>query len=305
MKRKIKIALLLSLLSPFFGEVISGSTPPLEIINPFSFLFLWAFYGGGVLLIREAWIKWGKGYLRLMLLGIVYGITEEGLAVKSFFDPNWGDLGVLRTYGRVFETNIVWAAWLSIFHAVFSISIPIILIEIFYPDLSEEPLLAKRGLKLTFLAFISALIITFFLLNPYSPPLPQYLLTFLLVLFLIFEIKRTRKKLYIEWEFVQRHPMLYGGLFTTSLFILYLIMPNTEIPFVIPLLLGPVLTVHLYSQMGNLNPKQLLALVLGILGPFLLFYDMVLEFNGIFGMSIVGIGTFLILLRKYQKLREY
>ncbi|KPU62774.1 hypothetical protein EP1X_06890 [Thermococcus sp. EP1] len=303
MEKKIKLALLLSLLSPFFGEVMSGSTPPLEIINPFSFLFLWAFYGGGVLLIREAWIRWGRGYLRLMLLGITYGIIEEGLAVKSFFDPNWMDLGVLATYGRIFETNMVWAVWLSIFHAVFSISIPILLLEIFYPEFKEKSLLAKRGLKITLIAFISALIITFFLLNPYSPPLFQYLLTFLLALFLIFEVKRIRKDLSIEGEFVQRHPMLYGTFFTISLFILYLIMPNTKIPFVISLLLGPAITVHLYGQMRNLNTKQLLALVLGILGPFLLFYDIVLEFNGIFGMSIVGIGTFLILLKKYLELK--
>jgi len=124
---------------------MSGSTPPLEIINPISFLFLWAFYGGGVLLIRELWLRWGKGYARLMILGVTYGIIEEGLAVKSFFDPNWPDLGILGTYGRVLETNLVWAVWLSIFHAVISISVPILLVEILFEDINDKPFLRLRS----------------------------------------------------------------------------------------------------------------------------------------------------------------
>jgi len=89
---------MLSILSPVFGELVSGSSPPLEFFNPLVFVFLWGLYGCGVLLMRELWVRWGKGYMRLMVLGVVYGIIEEGLAIKSFFDPNWMDLGVYATY---------------------------------------------------------------------------------------------------------------------------------------------------------------------------------------------------------------
>ncbi|WP_148882650.1 hypothetical protein [Thermococcus aciditolerans] len=55
MERKIKVVLLLSFLSLFFAEVLSGSTPPLEVLtNLLSFPFLWVYYGAGVLLAREA-----------------------------------------------------------------------------------------------------------------------------------------------------------------------------------------------------------------------------------------------------------
>ena len=54
MKKKIKIILFLLLLSPILGEVITGSTPILEFINPIGFMFLILLYGCGTLLIREA-----------------------------------------------------------------------------------------------------------------------------------------------------------------------------------------------------------------------------------------------------------
>ncbi|MCD6370691.1 MAG: hypothetical protein J7L63_04265 [Thermoplasmata archaeon] len=100
MKRKTKALLLVSLLSPFIAEVISGSTTPEELLKPFSFPFLWVFYGSGVILMRELWIRFGKNHTSLMLLSISYGMIEEGVAVKSFFDPHWEDLGLLAHYGR-------------------------------------------------------------------------------------------------------------------------------------------------------------------------------------------------------------
>ncbi|NJE46239.1 hypothetical protein E3E35_02175 [Thermococcus sp. GR7] len=48
----------------------------LEAVNPLAFLFLWAYYGDGVLLVREVWDEVGKGHLKFMLLGAVYGTGE-------------------------------------------------------------------------------------------------------------------------------------------------------------------------------------------------------------------------------------
>ena len=48
---------------------------------------------------RELTLRWRKGCLSLFLLGAAYGVIEEGLIVKSFFDPDWPDLGVLGVFG--------------------------------------------------------------------------------------------------------------------------------------------------------------------------------------------------------------
>jgi hypothetical protein len=64
--------------------------------------------------------------------------------VKSFFDPEWMDLGVLGVYGRWLETNWVWAEWLTIHHAVFSIAIPIVLVELAYPEKRNDKWVGKE-----------------------------------------------------------------------------------------------------------------------------------------------------------------
>ncbi len=79
--------LVLFLLSPAIAELLSGSAPPLEFFNPLGFVILASLYGSGAILARELALRWRKGYLSLLLLGAAYGVIEEGLIVKSFFDP--------------------------------------------------------------------------------------------------------------------------------------------------------------------------------------------------------------------------
>ena len=80
-----KASLFLFFISPVTAELLSGSTPPLQFFNPFVFTILVAFYGCGVIIMRELKVQWGKSYASLLILGMAYGIIEEGLAVKSFF----------------------------------------------------------------------------------------------------------------------------------------------------------------------------------------------------------------------------
>jgi hypothetical protein len=122
---KIAPVLVLFLLSPIIGEVLSGSTPLLSFINPVVLLLEVGLYGCGAVIVRELAIRWQKGLPTVLTLGAAYGIIEEGLDTKSWFNPNWPDVGILGTYGRVLGVNWVWAVELTIYHAVFSIAIPI------------------------------------------------------------------------------------------------------------------------------------------------------------------------------------
>ena len=115
-------ALVLFLLVPAIAELLLGSAPPAEFFNPISFLLLASLYGSGAIIVRELKIRWNKGYVSLFVLGAAYGIIEEGLMVKSFFDPKWMDLGILGIYGRWQGVNWVWVEWLTIYHAIFSIA---------------------------------------------------------------------------------------------------------------------------------------------------------------------------------------
>jgi hypothetical protein len=106
---KISPAIALFFLSPAIAELLSGSAPPMEFFNPISFLLLSSLYGSGALVVRELKTRWNKGYVSMLILGVAYGVIEEALMVKSFFDPNWIDLGVLGVYGRWQGVNWVWA----------------------------------------------------------------------------------------------------------------------------------------------------------------------------------------------------
>lgn len=138
----------LMILAPMCGEMLSGSMPPLEFINPVGLTLIMMLYGSGAVLIREFVRRWEKSWPSILMLGIAYGIYEEGLVVRSFFDPTWQDLDVLAEYGRWIGVNWIWSINLTWFHAVVSITIPIALTELMYPSLKDDRWVTRRGLKI-------------------------------------------------------------------------------------------------------------------------------------------------------------
>ena len=161
--------LALILLSPIIAEMLSGSSPPLEWLNPITPLLLIWLYGAGVLVMRETAVRWKTGWPSILLLGAAYGIIEEGLAVKSFFDPGWMDLGTLAWYGRWLDVNWVWAVWLTIYHAVVSIAIPIFLTEWIWPRIRGQPLTSRRGYITAIGLLAGATVFINLFLTPYRP----------------------------------------------------------------------------------------------------------------------------------------
>jgi len=139
--------LVLFFLAPAVGEMLSGSTPPAMFVNPFSLLLETGLYGSGAVIARELVRRCGLGWTSLLLLGAAYGILEEGLTITSWFNPYWPDLQSLGSYGRLLDTNWVWALGLTIYHAVVSITIPILLTETLFPHIAKRPWLGRRGLR--------------------------------------------------------------------------------------------------------------------------------------------------------------
>ena len=70
---------------------------------------------------------------------MAYGIYEEGVIVRSFFDPAWMNLGVLGIYGRTLGVNWIWSIGLTLFHASIYTSVPILLVELIFPAHKDAP----------------------------------------------------------------------------------------------------------------------------------------------------------------------
>jgi hypothetical protein len=140
----------LLLLSPGIPEYISGSSPTNAIVlNPFMFGFQLVanlgLYGPGVLLVREAMVRWRKGWASVLLLGAAYGILEEGIALSTLFNPEANPVGKLGTYGRWLGVNWVWVGGILPVHMIFSISLPIMLLGLAVPCTRGQSLLSRRG----------------------------------------------------------------------------------------------------------------------------------------------------------------
>jgi hypothetical protein len=151
---KARPILCLLILSPGIPEYLSGSSNMglLVLAPPLFFVFLaanLALYGPGVILIREAKIRWNKGWASVFLLGLAYGIVEEGLALRTFFNPQSSVVGNLGVYGHWAGVNWVWAVGLALFHSVFSIGLPIFIFGLAFPNLKSKSLVSMRGIWLS------------------------------------------------------------------------------------------------------------------------------------------------------------
>jgi hypothetical protein len=196
-------------------------------------LTLVVLYGGGAVIIRELTFRWGKGWRSILLLGAAYGIIEEGLMVKSFFDPNWMDLGALGTYGRWLGVNWIWSLELTAYHMVISIAIPILLVNLLYPNEGDRSWVSGRALKVIGGLFTLDVLVGFFLLTPYRPPLVPYLVSAGLVILLFVLARRLPVQFQLAENTHQKNPVWVGLLAfwaTVGLFLIVWMTSESTIP---------------------------------------------------------------------------
>ncbi len=181
---RISPGLVLFLLAPTLAELLSGHQPPLEFFNPLSLIISSLPYGCGALICRELVVRWHKGRFSLLLLGMAYGIFEEGIVVRSLFNPNWGELGHLAEYTHVAGVTWTYAELLIHFHALVSITASVVLAEILYPDKRHQSWISTRALMGCFAALL-LWILAGFLMTSYIPPLELYMIAWLTIFTLI------------------------------------------------------------------------------------------------------------------------
>ena len=303
--------LALILLSPIIAEMLSGSSPPLEWLNPITPLLLIWLYGAGVLVMRETAFRWKTGWPSILLLGAAYGIIEEGLAVKSFFDPGWMDLGTLAWYGRWLDVNWVWAVWLTIYHAVVSIAIPIFLTEWIWPRIRGQPLTSRRGYITAIGLLAGATVFINLFLTPYRPSVWHLLGAAAAVVFLAWAAKKYAGALWarLPSRRLPRSPPLYavaGFGFLMGSFLVYGgglsfgVVPIVTILEGAAVLVGVMLLVRRTSDDPARWARQRFAFVAGCMG-FLVVLAAFLELAGWHGMGIVGAAFTYSLVRWYRR----
>ena len=306
-------ALALFLLAPITGELLSGSSPPVEFFT-FSWIFIVGLYGSGAVIIRELAVRWDKGWLSILVMGAAYGIIEEGLEVKSFFDPNWVDIGILGSYGRWAGVNWVWSLELTIFHCVFSIAIPILLVTLLFHSHSERRWVKDRTLYLLFLLLGFNVAIGFLFLTPYRPDPAAYIMAIGLVISLFMAARALPGSLFPPSGRAPARPRRFyavGLLFAIGLFLISWVVPWTATPAIITFLLLALLgssclyyVLRISGNGGSWGPRHRLALAAGAL-TFFMALSFIQELSGpdnMIGMSLVGLGYALFILCLWARL---
>jgi hypothetical protein len=315
--KRIPPALVLYFLAPATGELLSGSAPPIEFFNPFGLLILPALYGSGAILTRELALRWEKRWPTILVLGLAYGIIEEGLMVKSFFDPAWPDLGPLGTYGRWAGVNWVWSLFLTIYHAVYSIAIPIFLVELLFPERRDERWVGRGGMSTLSLLLLAVVLFGFFALTPYRPPALPYLVALVMTVGLYVVARRMPAHWWTLRTEPTRSPLwlgLIGFASTAIFFFLHWIFPENGVPVPLTMLAAlslvwlVFLTVRHMSGEGGWSDEEKLALVSGALAFFILLAPIseadASRPDNPTGMTLVGLVAFFFLIWLRRKTRR-
>jgi hypothetical protein len=147
--RCIPAAIGLVFLAPLIAEFLLGDLP-IKMLS--ALIVLAPFYGGGALLIRETTRRAGRGWPTIVLLALAYGIVEEAFTTQTLFNPNYMHLN-LHLLDSAYIPALGISAWWTLFvlalHTVWSISVPIALIEATVPRRASTPWLGNWGLTIT------------------------------------------------------------------------------------------------------------------------------------------------------------
>jgi len=124
----------LLILSTLLTELLSGNTSLAALVQPATLvLFMTIGYGFPVLILREIWVRKQFGLLQMFLLGIGYGIYNEGLYARTIFNPYHSPVESMATYGLLDDVRIPWLLSIGTWHALFAVIFPIVLVHVFFP----------------------------------------------------------------------------------------------------------------------------------------------------------------------------
>lgn len=276
--RRLRLALFTALASITIAEFTTGATALTAIFtNPGSFFLfsipaLFGLYGCGVILIREVSIIWNKGWPSILSLGVAYGIMEEGVAVHTFFEPVTHTVGIFGEYGKFFTLNVTWAILISLFHAVFSIALPILIGHLLWPESKKQRLLTRRsGTSILFLYLLT--VAALFIVVPYKPSFAWLIVLLLISSILFYAARKLNHRVF-------RRDQAYAGVRTGTYllagliyFPLLIVFPRliTSLPSVITDAILIVAAVLIYRSLEKKLPgndqRKLAVMTVGMLLP--------------------------------------
>lgn len=172
--RRVAPALALFFMSPFVAEFLLGD---FAIDAAWLILVVGPMYGGGALVVREVSRRLGRGWPTIVLLALAYGLLEEGIVIQTLFNPNYLGLHLLQqAYLPALGIGGWWTVFVLTIHMVWSISVPIALVEALYADRRTTPWLGNIGLGVAVCLLIAGAVLVHSATakqDPFTASIPQ------------------------------------------------------------------------------------------------------------------------------------
>lgn len=158
MPRRTKALLTLILCAPILTEIVSGNTPVHALLDPRNDLFLLMAYSVPLLVIRELAFRWRLSTAGLFVLGLAYGIWNEGLLAQTLIRVEHVPIDTFDRYIYAAGFNFSWAAVILPWHAFLAVMFPLALVAGLFPSSVQLAWLGKRTLA-TLAAMLLALMV--------------------------------------------------------------------------------------------------------------------------------------------------
>jgi hypothetical protein len=157
--RRLAPAFALFFLAPLVAEFLLGDFP----VTYLGLLFALApLYGGAALLIREVARRARRGWPTMLLLGLAFGVLEEGLLTQSLFNPGYVNAHLLdEGFVAALGIAIPWTIFVLSLHTVWSIATPVALVEEATGGRREQPWTRTPGLIAASVLFLVGCLSTF------------------------------------------------------------------------------------------------------------------------------------------------
>ncbi len=176
------------------AEILSGNVPVLKFIFPPGFIFLTLVYGLPVVLIREFAVAKRLNILGIILLGLGYGLFNEGVLAKTLTQLSGQPVGPFAGYGQVGAFEGGWAVFIVFWHALHSVLYPILITHWTFPAAAKKRWMSPRALKIALPLFAALYSLHFIFKN--RPPVPAAFIGYLLAtaLFAVIAVRLCRQK---------------------------------------------------------------------------------------------------------------
>jgi hypothetical protein len=161
----------LAAIAPILTEIVSGNTPAHALLDPRIVLFLLMAYSLPLLIIRELSLRWRLSTGGVFVLGLAYGILNEGLIAQTLLRSEHVPIDKFDHYIYAAGFNFSWFCVIVPWHALLAVFFPITLVAFWFPSCSQTTWLGTRA----FAALSAVLVALIVFLGVVRRPHPQML----------------------------------------------------------------------------------------------------------------------------------